>query len=204
MSDYNLHGLNHRDFEHLIQALAMKVIGHGVTPFGDGPDGGREATFRGKMSYPSDTAPWNGYLVIQCKFLTRPSGVPKKDGDWALQRLKGDLDKFTSANRQLTTPNYYLFVTNAVLTPAAKTGAKDKVFALLKSYQKKLGLEDYDVWDYDKLCRLLDVQPEICRKYANFITTGDVLAEVIKSLDGMKPDFALIMSRFLQTAMMHL
>ncbi len=44
MSDYNLPGLNPRDFEHLIQALAIKVIAPGVMPFGDGPDGGREAT----------------------------------------------------------------------------------------------------------------------------------------------------------------
>lgn len=199
MSDYNLQGLNNRDFEHLIQALAIKVIGPGITPFGDGPDGGREATFCGKMSYPSATAPWNGYLVIQCKFLTRPSGVPKKDGDWVLQQLKIDLDKFTTAKRQLKKPDYYLFVTNAVLTPASKRGTKDKIYTLLESYRKELGLIGYDVWDYDKLCRLLDGQPEICRKYAGFITAGDVLSEIIKSVDGMKPDFALIMSRFLQS-----
>jgi len=43
MGDYNLSGLNPRDFEHMTQALAMTTIAPGVTPFGDGPDGGREA-----------------------------------------------------------------------------------------------------------------------------------------------------------------
>jgi hypothetical protein len=53
MGDYNLNGLNPREFEHLVQALALAVIAPGVMPFGDGPDGGREATFRGRMAYPS-------------------------------------------------------------------------------------------------------------------------------------------------------
>ena len=53
MSDYHLAGLNSRDFEQLIQALAIKSIAPGVTPFGDGPDGAREATYEGTMQYPS-------------------------------------------------------------------------------------------------------------------------------------------------------
>ena len=64
MGDYNLAGLNPRDFEHLVQSLAKKHIASGVRPFGDGRDGGREATFHGKMDYPSGSDPWEGYLVI--------------------------------------------------------------------------------------------------------------------------------------------
>ena len=74
MGDYNLSGLNDRDFEHLVQGLAKKVIAPGVRIFGDGKDGGREATFEGRMSYPSEADPWDGYLVIQAKF-------PKADLD---------------------------------------------------------------------------------------------------------------------------
>ena len=47
---------------------ALAVIAPGVTPFGDGPDRGREAIFRGRMAYHSVTDPWEGYLVIQDKF----------------------------------------------------------------------------------------------------------------------------------------
>lgn len=46
MGDYDLTGLNPRDFEHIIQALLEKIVAPGVTPFGDGKDAGREATFR--------------------------------------------------------------------------------------------------------------------------------------------------------------
>ena len=94
MGDYNLSGLNPREFEHLVQALALAVIGPGVMAFGDGPDGGREATFRGRMSYPSVSAPWEGYLVIQAKFRQRPAGDPHKDGAWLLDQLNQELDKF--------------------------------------------------------------------------------------------------------------
>ena len=45
MGDYNLSGLNPREFEHLVQALALAVIAPGVMPFGDGPDGGRSALY---------------------------------------------------------------------------------------------------------------------------------------------------------------
>ena len=74
MADYNLDGLNPRDFQHLVQALARKEIGAGVTAFGDGKDGNRDLTYRGKMDYPSGAQAWNGYLVVGCKFNQRPSG----------------------------------------------------------------------------------------------------------------------------------
>lgn len=71
MTDFNLHGLADRSFEQLIQSLALKVIGPNVVVYGDGPDGGREATFDGKVSYPSAADRWEGYGVIQAKFLQR-------------------------------------------------------------------------------------------------------------------------------------
>lgn len=198
MGDYTLTGLNPRDFEHLIQALALKTIATGVMPFGDGPDGGREATFNGKMIYPSAIDPWDGYLVIQAKFLSRPSGDSKKNGEWALNQLKSDLLKFEDAARNLRKPDYYLFVTNVVLTPVQDVGSKDKAFELLSEYKDKLGFKSYDIWDYDKICRLLDGQPEIYTRYGAFITTGDVLSKIISVLDGQQSDFQQVMSLFLQ------
>ena len=46
--DYDLNRLGEREFEHLTQALALRVLGPGVEVFGDGPDGGREAAFEGR------------------------------------------------------------------------------------------------------------------------------------------------------------
>jgi hypothetical protein len=55
MPDYNLSGLSTRSFEQLIQAISAKVLGPGIVIFGDGRDGGREATFEGTIGYAKGT-----------------------------------------------------------------------------------------------------------------------------------------------------
>ncbi len=195
--DYDLNGLNPRDFEHLVQALALKAIAGGVTPFGDGPDGGREATYDGKMNYPSTADPWDGYLVIQAKFQKRSTGVVSKDGAWVLKELRSELTKFLDPTRNLRFPSYYLLATNVVLTPSSDSGTKDKVISVLEDFKTE-GLKSYDVWDYDKICRLLDGHSEVYRHYAGFITSGDVLSKVMSLLEGQQADFAEVMSLFLQ------
>jgi hypothetical protein len=196
MSDYDFSRLNPRDFEHLVQALVLAAISPGVTPFGDGPDGGREATYRGKTHYSSSGDLWDGYVVIQAKFKTRANS--RSSGTWAVQQLGAELTAFADPDAKRTRPEYYLFVTNAVLTPTPETGSKDKAFAVLENASGGLGLKDWDIWDYDKLCRLLDTHEGVRRAYAGFITTGDVLSEVFRLVNGLRPDFSRVMSRFLQ------
>lgn len=199
MADYNLAALSPRDFEHLVQALATKVVAAGVRPFGDGPDHGREATFEGRMDYPSRAQPWDGYLVIQAKFRQRPSGDPKAEGDWAIHQLASELDRFTAEGSTRRAPDYYLFVTNAVLTPVGVTGSKDRALRLLGERAPELGLAGWEIWDYDKLCRLLDGQGEVRRRYAPFVSLGDVIGEMREFMSGLRPDFAEVVSVFLQS-----
>ncbi len=196
MSDYDFSRLNPRDFEHLVQAIALLAISPGVTPFGDGPDGGREATYRGKTQYSSSGDPWDGYVVIQAKFKTRAD--PRSSGKWAVQQLSAELAAFADPDAKRTRPEYYLFVTNAVLTPAPETGSKDKAFAVLEDASDELGLKSWDIWDHDKLCRLLDVYRSVRSAYLGFITTGDVLSEVFRAVKRLRPGFSRVMSRFLQ------
>ena len=220
MTDYNLAGLNTRSFEQLIQAIAVKVFGPDIIIFGDGPDGGREATFEGVVPYPSKEHAWNGYGVVQAKFLQRPLGAPK-DGEWALQQLRDEIAKFPprprtsqgvkakrsakkpSTVRKLSTyvrrvPDYYVFVTNAVLTPVGDQGTKDKVKSVLEEFKREAGLKGFDIWDYDKICSYLDGYEDIRHGYEGFITTGDVLAHVIEWLRPHQPNFEQVMYRFLQ------
>src|SRR5206468_5053880 len=106
MRQYDLAGLSADSFEQLIQSLSLKVIGPGGVVFGAGPDGGRDATFEGRMNYPSPTDPWNGYLVMQAKFLQRTSGDTRKDGNWLLERLKVEIATFADPTRRLRRPDY--------------------------------------------------------------------------------------------------
>ena len=85
--DYTFSSLSPRSFEHLIQALILKYVGIGSAIFGDGRDGGREATFSGQSAYDTGAGPWNGYVVIQAKFLQKPLGT-SHDGPWFVDQLR--------------------------------------------------------------------------------------------------------------------
>lgn len=196
--DYNFYGLAPRSFEHLVQALALKYLSPRTVIFGDGPDGGREATVGGHSLYPDKTgSTWNGYIVVQAKFRQRQAA---DEQSWVTEQLKGELEKFLDEKRGLKRPEYYLLVTNVTLSAVADVGGKDKVFVLFEKYAKELGLRDYDIWDYDKLRAFLDSSPEIATRYAGWISTGDVLAQVISSLQKISPDFETAISNHLQKA----
>ncbi|MBU6411371.1 MAG: hypothetical protein KGR98_13375, partial [Verrucomicrobia bacterium] len=162
MPDYNLFGLSPRSFEQLIQALSAKIIGPDVVIFGDGPDGAREATFSGKLNYPSTQAPWDGDGIVQAKFLQRSSGNLKQDAGWLLKQLAEEMKKFSrrgsKSKKKRAVPEYYIMATNVTLSPKAESGGKDRVDVALRQYQRNLGWKAYDVWDSDKISRLLDGQ----------------------------------------------
>jgi hypothetical protein len=198
MADYNLHGLNPRDFQHFVQAIARKRIAAGVTAFGDGRDGARDLTYRGKMDYPSATAAWDGYLVMGCKFNQKPTGDSQRDTTWAIKQLEVDLKKFLVKKRKLLKPEYYLFVTNVPLSGVAETGGRDRVDAMLQDYSSKLHLKDHAVWDYNDLRTFLDGDADLRSAYGHFITAGDVLAQMMDLLSPQRADFADVMHTFLQ------
>jgi len=202
MADYDLSKLSPRDFEHLVQALATRVVGPGVTVFGDGPDGGREVTFTGRMDYPSQSEAWDGHLVIQCKAKVRPSGDPGTDGAWAAGQYKKELDAWLEKPRTRR-PEYFIAATNVVLSPKADTGGKDKLVALLEEYAPKLGIKGYGIWDHDQIGRYLDAHADIRRAYAPFVMLGDVLHELATALGGeAPPDFEQTMAEFLQSELL--
>ena len=181
MPDYDLSRLSNRSFEQLVQSLAIRVLGPGVVVFGDGPDGGREATFEQQLSYPSAAEGWNGYGVVQAKYRTR-SGNTKQDGNWAVKQLKGEIEKYTDPNSELRQPEYFVFATNVVLTPVHKKGSKDRVISLLEGLKKQSSLRDYAIWDYDQIRAYLDTFEDIRTSFAAFITPGDVLATLMSRL----------------------
>ncbi|OYD89888.1 hypothetical protein CDG77_17905 [Nostoc sp. 'Peltigera membranacea cyanobiont' 213] len=189
MTDYNLAGLSTRSFEQLIQAIALKVVSPGVVVFGDGADGGREATFNGLTRYPSEDHPWNGYIVIQAKFRQRPQNS-QEDGEWALKQLKSELKDFANPKKRRRQPDYYIFATNVVLTPVQDKGTKDKADDIFQEFKDSVPLKGYDIWDYDKIRVFLDNFEDIRRAYTGFITPGDVLSQIMDFIEPRKELFA--------------
>jgi hypothetical protein len=197
MADYNLHGLTPRDFQHLVQAIAKKHIAAGVTITGDGKDGARDFTFRGRMDYPSLNEPWEGYLIGGCTFRQRPQST-QHDLEWALKQFEGDLKKFTSKKRKLEPPQFYLFATNVALSPVPRVGGRARVEELLRIYASKLGMKATSVWDYNDLRSFLDGDASIRTAYGNLITAGDVLATAVTAARISRPEFVEVMHAFLQ------
>jgi len=180
MGDYTFERLNPRDFQHLVQAIARKRIAPGVVAFGDGPDGARDLTFKGKMDYPSEASGWDGYLVFSCKFNQRPSGNKRRDASWAIQQLETDLKKFANRRRNLPKPEYYIFVTNIVLSGTAGTGGRDQITSVMDLYKRKLGLKDFAIWDNNDLRSFVDADADVREAYGAFITPGDVLQTMME------------------------
>jgi hypothetical protein len=198
MTDYRLDGLNARTFEHLIQSLAVREIVSTATPFGDGPDGGREATFNGPTNYGPAHARWTGYGVIQAKFLQRPSSNRRTDGRWVESELKKELKKYTRQRKPIRVPDYYILATNATLSSVEGTGSKDRVLKVLRTFADENSVADFDLWDYDKIRLLLDSNEEIRNAYAAWITPGDVLMQLSRNLEHRRPDYHKVICKFLQ------
>jgi hypothetical protein len=150
------------------------------------------------MDYPSTEEAWDGYLVLGCKFNQRPTGDTGKDADWAITQLTLDLKKFLGGKRNLPMPEYYIFATNIALTGVAESGGRDRVTKVLEEYRPMLGLKGCACWDYNDLRGFLDGDQDIRTAYGHFITSGDVLLQMMEVLKLQQPDFADVMHTFLQ------
>lgn len=196
MVDYNLEGLNPRDFQHMVQAIARSVISPAVVAYGDGPDGARDLTCNGPMNYPAAKASWNGYMVLSCKFKQAPADA-KKNLAWLKSEMAKDVAKYRK-RRDLRKPWYYLIATNLKLTASNKTGTRDRMESELAATAKRLNLKGFGVWDYNDLRGFLDNFADIRTAYGHLVTAGDVLATLGKSSGGDSTKFIKAIALYLE------
>ena len=165
----------------------MAELGNGVKVFGDGPDGGREATFDGPVPFPQgEDEQWDGYGVIQAKYRVGPSS-PKDNLQWLIKAIRDELKYWRprangELNRKLR-PKYFLLVTNVRLSPGADQGV-DNALDVLRRESSAIGVRDVAIWHYDTLCRFLDQHPRVRQTYGGFLTTGDVLEQLHRFVSG--------------------
>jgi ATPase family associated with various cellular activities (AAA) len=199
--DYDLTRLGAREFEHLIQALVLKVLGAQAEVFGDGPDGGREATFTGELIWRGGKRHqiWNGYTVIQAKFRSRPLGIAQ-DTAWFLNTIRQELQKWANSkpepSKQRRFPEYLLLATNVTLSGVATSGGIDRIDALMRTFAKPLGVKKWKVWHFDQLCRLLDGEEDIRKAFSGLITPGDVISCLYEHLHGITAGLNQTMARY--------
>ncbi|MBI1346285.1 hypothetical protein GC163_08335 [bacterium] len=80
------HDLSAKDFERLVVAICIEILGPGVASFCAGKDGSRDARFEGTANhFPSSANPYKGKFIIQAKHTEDP--VAKySDPDFSSER----------------------------------------------------------------------------------------------------------------------
>jgi len=177
----NFPGFSPESFEQLIRTIALRVFGPGVTVFGNGPDGGREASFHGEVPYPHPPSTrWSGYGVVQAKFKQRIENA-KADQAWARRQLELELEKWKVKRTNSRRPEYYIFCTNVELS-SNEGGGRDRLHEILSAHKFSLGIKDYAIWDSNQIIGFVDLYPEIRTRFSNFFATGDLLQHIAKML----------------------
>lgn len=176
--DYSFANLGTEAFERLAQALSIAELGNNVQPTGVGRDRGRDAFFNGRVSYGgrSGSGAWDGYGVVQAKHLARDRDTSANPA-WVKARLREELRKWMPGEKgedpaRVDPPQFYLFLTSATLSPEGYDECADELERLCR----QLGMTDWDLWDRERISRLLDGQPQVRRTYLHLIIPGDVLA----------------------------
>ncbi|MEV8183393.1 hypothetical protein [Specibacter sp. NPDC078692] len=182
--DYPLEQLSPRAFEQLTVALATQILGPAVEAFGAGPDGGREATYRGSVNW-SNTSEvesdiWNGYVVIQAKQKMQPDADPGRNAKWLRDQIESELNDWEDQDKNRGEfPNFIIFVTNVRLSSVAHTGGIDAINRYIegryKSSLKERGLRGWKVWHRDQLNSFLSVYGEIRAAFPAMLTAGDII-----------------------------
>ncbi|MEU0988993.1 hypothetical protein [Streptomyces sp. NPDC005953] len=104
MPDYDLTRLGSRAFEQMVVALARTVLGPGVQTFGDGPDGGREATFEGTIRWSKTSSEvvatsdvWTGFTILQAKFQVKSKATPQANASWLKEEIRKEINGWADA-----------------------------------------------------------------------------------------------------------
>lgn len=194
MANYDLNRLNTSEFENLVQALSTKIFNYENIIFGAGPDGAREATFEGTCTLP-DENPLKGYYVIQAKYKECSSSEDKKDWKWAKNELEKEMGKFQDQDRNLKTPDVYLFFTNIQFTGVSEKGGRDKIEEFKKQYLQLI--PNIRIYGYDDICKFLDNNRDVATAYSSYILPGDILHELYQSIKINNTRDEKILYRFL-------
>ncbi|MFI9320445.1 NACHT domain-containing protein [Kitasatospora aureofaciens] len=193
---FDLSKLGPREFENLSQALAVAEFGSALTIFGPGPDGGREATFKGDLTIGENGPAWSGYTVLQAKYCETLT-TPQKDATWLINQIRDEMKSWRTSDQRTSKPDYILFITNVSLSGVPRSGGIDRVAKELESQCASLGIKGWHVWHMENICRLLDKHSSIRTSYASWVLPGDVLSELYSHLAGRKKEVGNALQRYL-------
>ena len=174
--EYDLTQLDSHSFEHLVNFLAMSVLGNGITGFAEGPDGGKDGYFVGKAPYPSESEQWEGVWFLQSKF--HKPHLSKDPQKWLIKEVKKEISAFIDGSR-VDVPDIWIFATNIQPSGQPHTGAYDRIKKLVSEFNRDIKVE---VWGGRKILDFLARDTRASQFYGHFLTPGHIITELYESL----------------------
>ncbi|MFD9397055.1 NACHT domain-containing protein [Streptomyces sp. NPDC060000] len=191
--DFDLYHLGPREFENLVQSIAVAELGPRVSVFGAGPDGGREATFD---SITSSRLGWDGYGILQVKHKEKPAS-PADEATWLIAEIRKEFKKWRTSTKRDPKPKYVIFASNVTLSAVPEVGGFDRVEQVMREECNSLAVEGWMIWHSENLNRFLEIYDGIRRSYAAWILPGDILSHIYEGREARKREVVGAIKSFL-------
>jgi hypothetical protein len=182
-SSLDLSKLDPNAFQHLVNALAIRVLGSGTTSFGPGPDGGRDGYFEGEAPYPSTAERWRGRWYIQSKY--HSPHLSQDAQKWLLKQIHAELSAFGDPTQRRRWPDIWIVATNVNPSAVPESGTFDAALRLVGDAHAELK-ERFHIWGGDKVVELLLEHSDIASRYGHFITPGHVLTRLMNDVEDQR------------------
>lgn len=176
MHSYDLTQLDANSFEHMVNFLALGVLGNGVTGFATGPDGGKDGFLEGKATYPSSAECWDGTWYIQSKF--HKPHLSTDQQKWLVKEVLKEIRAFEHSEKRRL-PDNWIIATNIDPTGIPETGSYEKIKRIVKKFAPKMNV---DIWGGRKILDFLSIHPNVAKTYGHFLTPGHVITKLYDSL----------------------
>lgn len=175
-NSYDLTQLDAHSFEHMVNSLALTVLGKGVTGLAAGADGGRDGLLTGEAPYPTDVDRWTGTWYIQSKF--HKPHLSKDPQKWLIAEVKSEIKDFADKVRVI--PDIWIIATNIEPSGTPSTGAYDAIKeAVENAFGEKV---KFDVWGGRKILDFLERDPGVATSFGHFLTPGHVLSAMYQQI----------------------
>lgn len=184
---YSIATCSDEDFEHLIILILKKLFGEGVRGFAKGRDGGKDGAFMGKAnSFPSETKPWEGYIIIQAKHVGKTDALITEGKFFNPENESSIVSQESKKIKRLVLEEHvthYFLATNRTITG----GSDDKVLSFI-SNSTTLPKDNICIYDNLQIIDFIIRNPDVYLPfYWNEPTdqleiNQELLAEIITSL----------------------
>jgi hypothetical protein len=160
-----------------VRDIGFKILGASLSPFKDGPDGGRDARFEGTPNdWPSKSAPEPGQYILQCKHAKKADSCCSHEDFKRQMRKETPKVKALAAAKELS---HYIVFTN-------RTKRTEEDLAFRTKFNNIKGVINAWLLGNESINMYLRAYPEIWEQYEDDIRnplrfSRDDLVEIIRN-----------------------